>query len=562
MKFCQNSVVLGLVLAVCSINAFAVGESAGDLSSQMAVKSQEVDALILNKQANNQVGTYGNIDLNSKTGQIVVYGQQIFDGGFSGVRSDGINPLYKISSGDQVILRMWGAVEADRVLPVDSQGNVFIPTIGPVFVAGLTQSQMDATLRSAVKNIYPENVDVYTQLQGVQPVAVFVTGFVEKPGRYAGTPNDSLLYFLNQAEGINKSTGSYRVIEVRRNGKVIAEADLYEFLTQAKLPNVQFQDGDTIFVASRGATVFAQTLNSSVMAYELAGEEESGSDFLHYSPLSANISHVLIKGSRDSKPIAEYLSLQAFNDFELLKDDQLSFVADEKSMQIMVQVEGAFLGKSHFILPKNASLQELLANISVDKQLTDTSSVSLRRKSIQEQQRASLLASLQRLENTYLTASSSTSEEAAIRVQEAKLIQDFVARASKIEPNGRLVVATEGGVSDVRLQDGDVITLPPMADSILTSGQVLVPRSIVYQEGVSIQDYIATSGGFTEQADPEKIVIIRQSGEVIADANAVVKPGDEILVLPEVPTKNIQLAQSISQIVYQIAIAAKVALNL
>jgi protein involved in polysaccharide export with SLBB domain len=124
------------------------------------------------------------------------------------------------------------------------------------------------------------------------------------------------------------------------------------------------------------------------------------------------------------------------------------------------------------------------------------------------------------------------------------------------------VVASEQGVADVRLQDGDIISLPSKSDSILVSGQVLVPTSLVYQANWSLEDYINKSGGFTEQADEDRIVVIRQSGEVLADAGAIIKPGDEILVLPEVPTKNIQLATSITQIMYQLAIAAKVAFDL
>jgi protein involved in polysaccharide export with SLBB domain len=139
---------------------------------------------------------------------------------------------------------------------------------------------------------------------------------------------------------------------------------------------------------------------------------------------------------------------------------------------------------------------------------------------------------------------------------------DFVKRAGHVAPNGRLVVANGKKIADIRLQDGDVITLPTKSDSVLVSGQVLVPTSLVYQKNWTLEDYINKSGGFTDQANEDKIVLIRQSGEVLADSTAMIKPGDEILVLPKVPTKNIQLATSVSQILYQIAIAAKVAFAL
>jgi protein involved in polysaccharide export with SLBB domain len=123
------------------------------------------------------------------------------------------------------------------------------------------------------------------------------------------------------------------------------------------------------------------------------------------------------------------------------------------------------------------------------------------------------------------------------------------------------VVAHNDRITDIRLQDGDVITLPEFSDSLLISGEVLVPQSVVFTPGVSVKGYIEGAGGYTQHADDDRILIVRQNGEVRDASDVDLRPGDEILVLPAVPTKNLQLATSISQIIYQIAIAAKVALD-
>lgn len=530
--------------------------------NQIDPNAQQVDAAINAKSVKLQAGQYGRALNSDNSNQQAVFGEQIFAGGFSGVRADGLNPNYLVSPGDQVILRIWGAVNIDRVLPVDAQGNIFVPTIGPVNVSGVSHAALDAKVQSAVKAIYPNNVSVYTQLQGVQPVAVFVTGFVSKPGRYAGTPNDSVLYYLAQAQGVESATGSYRKIRVIRDEKVIAQIDLYEFITQGKLPKIQFMDGDTVFVEKRGTRVTVLSNDKPSLSYELKSPSESGAAFMQYASAPSNTSHVLVQGTRSALPFSEYLTLQTFKEFNLNKDDQIHYVADKQSDTIVVKVEGSYVGRSYFVTPKNARLKELLNNIEVDPELAQIDAISIKRQSVAKQQKASLDASLSRLENTYLSASSSTAEEASIRIKEAELISSFVARAAEVQPNGRLVVATSNGLSDIRLQAGDVITIPSKSESVLISGQVLVPQSIVYQSGLSIEDYIQRSGGLTDQANPDSIIIVRQSGEVIADASETVQPGDEIMVLPKVPTKNIELAKGISQILYQIAIAAKVALNL
>lgn len=158
---------------------------------------------------------------------------------------------YRIKPGDQVTVRAWGAFELDRVLPVDAQGNIFIPGSGPLNVEGQNSQEVDASVRQAITSVYPDNVEVYTNLQGVQPVAVYVTGYVENPGRYAGTPNDSLLYFLDQSGGIDQDLGSYRQIRVVRDGRDVATVDLYDFLINGNIPRPQFKDGDTIVVEER-----------------------------------------------------------------------------------------------------------------------------------------------------------------------------------------------------------------------------------------------------------------------------------------------------------------------
>jgi protein involved in polysaccharide export with SLBB domain len=84
--------------------------------------------------------------------------------------------------GDQVTVRAWGALAVDLMLPVDAQGNIFIPAVGPVQVKGVSSGELNSVVTRAIKQVYTDNVSVYTNLQGVQPVAIFVTGFVKNRG--------------------------------------------------------------------------------------------------------------------------------------------------------------------------------------------------------------------------------------------------------------------------------------------------------------------------------------------------------------------------------------------
>lgn len=490
------------------------------------------------------------------------FGTHLFHGGFRTTRSEGMNTDYRVVPGDQINLRVWGAIEVEQVLTVDSQGKVFIPGIGPVAVQGTQAGTLNDRITAAIKTIYPENVEVYTNLQGIQPVAIYVTGFVNKPGRYAGVPTDSLLYFLAQADGIDPVLGSFREIEIIRDGRTIASADLYNFLLQGSLPRPQFQDGDTLIVREKGPSVAVTGNVARPASFELRNEKTRGRNLLELIHLQAGVSHVLLRGSREGEPISHYLPMARFAEARLQDGDRLLFSSDTREEHIVVQLEGSFFGPSRFVLPRDAHLHELLDAVAVPRELTATGAISVRRPGIAAQQKRALEESLQRLESTYLGASSSSPEEAQIRAKEAELISAFVQRAREVETTGRLVVAHRGEISNIRLRDGDVVTIPEISDSIQISGEVVMPQSTVFRPGGSVAEYIASAGGYSPRADRRQVLVVHANGEVVAANIATLGPGDEILVLPRVPTKNLQLAANLTQILFQLAVATRVVLDL
>lgn len=525
--------------------------------------AQQQDEVNDTPRADWRSGTYGPVTLPLQdTDTLPPFGANLFTGGFRGAMGDGLNPDYRIKPGDQVTVRAWGAFEFDRVLPVDAQGNIFIPGSGPINVEGQSSQEVDNSVRSAITSVYPDNVEVYTNLQGVQPVAVYVTGYVENPGRYAGTPNDSLLYFLDQSGGIDQDLGSYRQVRVVRDDRTVATVDLYDFLIDGIIARPQFQDGDTIVVEERGPAIAVGGDVHRAHRYELVGNQLSGAELINLARLKSGVSHVLLRGDREDGPIAQYFPIDMFYGQMIRSGDEVLFSADQRSETIVVEVEGSYYGPSRYALPRNARLSELLDAIAVPENMTAVESVSLQRESVRQQQAEALEDSLRRLETTYLGAESRTDEEAKIRLQEAELIERFISRARDLEPSGRLVVANSDGISDIRLQDGDVITIPEISDSVLISGEILVPQAVVYRPGMSVIDYVQGAGGFTVRADEDQILLVRQNGAVEHASNSPLRPGDEILVMPAAPIHNLQLAATLTRILFQIAVTTRVALDL
>ncbi|TOE45662.1 sugar transporter, partial [Vibrio parahaemolyticus] len=206
-------------------------------------------------------------------------------------------------------------------------------------------------------------------------------------------------------------------------------------------------------------------------------------------------------------------------------------------------------------------LHDLLNNIEVEPELADFRSVYILRKSVAEQQKERLEESLHRLERSVFTAPASSDGEARIRAQEAQMVMQFVDRARKVQPLGKVVVSDSGKVANILLEQGDKVVIPIKTDLISISGEVLMPQAVVFNSNATIQDYVAWAGGFTERADDDRIAVVRANGLVEFGHDYTIKPGDQILVLPKVDAKTMQAVKDITQIIYQIAVAANVAIN-
>ena len=491
------------------------------------------------------------------------FASNLFEGRFASTFSDTASNDYVLAPGDRIVIRVWGVRAYDDVLVVDQQGNIFIPEVGPVHVGGLTNSQLLSTVRGAISRVYTNNVQVYVNLQSAQPVAVYVTGFVNHPGRYAGGSVDSVLSFVDRAGGIDPARGSYRHIEIIRGGKSIAKLDLYLFALQGKVPHLRLKNGDVILVNEKGVSVSAYGLLREEAQYEFSKPAAAkGSGLIELASPLKNVSHVSVTGTRNKAPFNKYFTVEAFKDFKLADGDIVEFVADKPGETIMATVAGAITGASRYPVKKTVKLRDLLRQVEVEPELAATDAVYLRRKSVARDQKAVIQDSLHRLEKAALTATSATPEEATVRVEEAKLIQDFVKRASLLEPDGVIVVSRGGQVNDIWLEDGDEIVIPQKSNVVQITGEVVMPKSIAFEEGMSLDDYLAAAGGVSDRGDEKHILVAKQNGEVGLAEHLGINAGDRILVLPKVDVKSMLLAKDLMTIVYQIAVATKVAVDL
>ncbi len=493
-----------------------------------------------------------------------VFGANLFTGAFAREGATQFNPDYVIATGDQIQVRFWGAFEYDALLTVDPQGNVFVPHIGPIKILGIRNKELQSLFSVAVRKVFLANVSSYASLAAAQPVRVFVSGFVNRPGLYSGTSMDSLLHYLDQSGGIDAERGSFLNVQVKRGSYVRATVNLYDFLLNGQIPLIQLGNGDVIFVSPKQKSVIVSGLVANAKVFEFNHNRNTVADLIEVSKPSSKTTHVRIVRNTGVIKNIEYFPLYEAANIILESGDELEFTADKKPGTITVRVEGEHKSAQEYVLPHGALLGDLITQIEYSVN-SDFKNLQLFRHSVRERQKELLLTSLERLEASVLTARSGTTDEAQLRASEAELIMQWVTRAKDIEPSGQVVISQATALNELLLENGDIIKIPALNNLVLVSGEVMFPNTIAIEPNKTFEYYIENAGGYSQNADSNRVIIAHVDGsfEDIAEKNSmfseeiIIRPGDEILVLPKVDLKSRQFAKEIMTMIYQLALGAR-----
>ncbi|MCG2574275.1 polysaccharide biosynthesis/export family protein [Acinetobacter sp. ME22] len=490
-----------------------------------------------------------------------MFGSQLFKGAFASTAGSTFNGSYVINPGDNINLRLWGAYQFAGTLTVDPQGNIFVPNVGPVKVAGTSNANLQKMIEANVRKIYVANVGVYAALEQAQPVKVLVTGFVNQPGNYGGVANDTVLAYLDRAGGVDPERGSYVDINIMRNGKFMQHVNLYDFLIAGRILPFSFKDGDVIVVAPRQHTFNISGEVYNPYDFEFNVSQLTVAQALSVAKLKPGATNISIMRRQGAEYRSEYYSLADAQNVMLQDGDQVTVTADRYAGTIQVRVEGAHQGAHAVVLPYGSKLSEVLKQIKPNA-LSEVGAIQLYRPSVAQRQKEMLNTLLDKLEESTLNVNSSTQEESELRTKDAALVQKFVQKARSVQPKGQ-VVLDPNHLDNVILQQGDILVIPEQTSVIMVNGQVTFPNGIEYRPNMRVKDYIAQVGGFSQKSNKSKIIVFHQNGEaLLVNDRYKIQQGDEILVLPKVTAKPVEIARGITEVLYRIALATKYAIDL
>ncbi len=204
-----------------------------------------------------------------------VFGRNLFDEvptTFAPLDRIPVPANYILGPGDELLIHVWGKIDLDTRVTVDRNGQIFVPTVGTLTVAGLRYEQLQSSLHAAIATLY-KDFDLNVTLGQLRSIQVFVLGSARQPGVYTISSLSTLVNALFTSGGPS-ATGSMRHIQLRRNDQVITEFDLYDLLRRGdKSHDVQLLPGDVIYIPPAGQQVAIIGSVNEPGIYEIKGDE-------------------------------------------------------------------------------------------------------------------------------------------------------------------------------------------------------------------------------------------------------------------------------------------------
>ncbi|WP_423186021.1 SLBB domain-containing protein [Alishewanella sp. d11] len=300
------------------------------------------------------------------------FGESLFDANistFAPVANAPVSANYRLGPDDTLQLQLYGKQNDSIELVINREGNINLPDIGPVNVAGLTFQQASdlITNRITQANIGLQAAVTMGQLRTIN---VFIAGEARNPGMYAVSALTSVTQALFVSGGVSE-IGSLRDIRVTRAGQVVARFDLYDLLLKGNnASDITLQHGDVVFVAPVGAVVAIEGEVRRPAYYELAKGETLGQLLTMAGGLqaSAHVNAVSLQrtGPNGRELVNLNLTENSAQNFALRSGDKLVVPELSQRVRDQVTIAGAVARPGTFAWRSGMQLHHLLGNVWSD----------------------------------------------------------------------------------------------------------------------------------------------------------------------------------------------------
>ena len=388
---------------------------------------------------------------------------------------------YRLGPGDQVVIEVWGASEANITQKVTPDGYISIPDIGPVAVNGLTVQAASEKIRGKLSKIYSgmktANIDLSTNVKvslgQIRTIQVNIMGEVARPGTYALSSFSTVFHALYKAGGISQ-LGSLRNIKVVRGGRTVATVDVYDYIINGRShSDIRLQEGDVILASPYDALVLIQGKIKRPMYYEMKSSE-SVLTLIKYAGGFTNDAYstafTIERNNNKEKTICTVDDMN-YGIFKVKDGDVVSVGAILDRYDNRVEIKGAVYRPGFYAMGKEIStVRDLIQK--ADGLLDDafTNRAVLHREN-----------------------------------------PDKTLEVISVNTKGIL----NGTEPDIVLQKNDILFIPSIYDleakgTLEIVGEVFSPGVFPYAANTKLEDLIIMAGGLTEAASTVRVDVTRR----------------------------------------------------
>jgi len=522
-------------------------------------------------------GSFESYVEHSTGAKLTVFGRNLFGNvpstyaPLSGVQ---VNTDYVIGPGDALQVRGWGMVDIDINTTVNRSGEIYLPRVGSVNVAGVKYRDLQGHLKKAVSRIFT-NFELTASIAQTRSVQIYVLGHAQRPGTYTLSAMSSLLNALF-ASGGPSATGTMRNIQLKRGTSPPVSIDLYDMLLYGdKSMDRSLQDGDVIYIPEVGPLValfgnvkkpaIFELKNKTVLSEVInwAGGFESEVD-LKSVIIEKNINNryqTIAELAAKNGSITKELSTLVLSPTDIIRVFAPGSIPFQvKVVRPFALVSGEVQQPGVFQIEKDETLRAFISRAGGVSEKASIYGTVLTRERVRVEQQKQIEIAADRLEQDLESnykqrfAAESDPEKSAALQKQIEFQRGVIAKLRTFKADGRIILnlknyeSTVEDLPDFPLEDGDKIVVPEKSTTVTVLGSVFQQNTFIYKKGYGVQDYIQKAGGVNQTGDKSRVYRICADGSVQSkkngDWNGSIQPGDAIVV----PEKVISNSPSIMAI--------------
>lgn len=466
----------------------------------------------------------------SSTGiHLPIYGSALFQNvpsTFAPLDQIAVPAGYTIGPGDELLIHAWGQIDLNARLVVDRNGQIYLPKVGAIDVAGVRFDQLNGSLTTSISRVF-KNFELNVNLGQLRSMQIFVVGQACRPGTYTVSSLSTLVNALF-ASGGPAAYGSMRHIQLKRQDGIVSEFDFYDLLVKGdKSKDVALLPGDVIYIPPVGRLVAVTGSVNFPAIYEIREGSSVGEQISVAGGLSATAD-----GTRAILERIDERSSRRVEEFALDSDglsrglqggDVLRIFAVSPRFENAVTLRGNVARPGRYPWRAGMRIRDLIP----EREALITREYWIRQNSLAPATMGwtggsvkGRAAELDRAaaEKTDVTGPSSSAPEQVGR-NSAEINWDYamVQRLDAGDLSSRLLpfnlgraIADAAATDNLPLEAGDVVTIFSQKDLavpfdkrtkvVWIEGEVNAPGAYRASQGETLRDLVARAGGLTARA--------------------------------------------------------------